>query len=500
MALSDLFANGNKPNLILIVTDQERSLLQWPAAYQPTLAAKMPAMSQLAANGIEFANAFTGACMCSPSRATFLTSQYPARTGCTTTGQQALPQPGVPLPPFFPNGVPNLATVLKAAGYDCYWIGKWHLLGGEEPGTLSTDLQPWGFQSWDPNDAGLNLGTTFLGGGTLIPLQPLQPPGQPTQPNQNDQRYVADACAFLQAPPAGPFCLVVSLVNPHDAHLGYLNEAATFYDQGVYSLSDAPIPANADENLSTKPRAQSSFTWSQMSEGQASQQDFVDFYAYLLEYVDSQILQVLDAMGSELIQQSLIVRFADHGELGLSHGMVEKFVSAYDEAIHVPLLFSNPVAWPQPQTTQALASSVDLVPTLASLLGVGGQFTDLVGTDLSTVLDGSSSSVQDYVHYTYDDIAGDGPSLIRAIRSSQWTYAVYGSATDPSQGGDWEMYDLVADPQQNVNLAGNPIFATQQLVLDTELQAQMQAKGTTPPSSIWPPQCIPGTSRGAPPA
>ncbi|MEH6417506.1 sulfatase-like hydrolase/transferase [Pseudomonas sp. CGJS7] len=481
MVLSDLFADGKRPNLLLIITDQERSLAQWPASYQPTLAAKLPAMQQLAGNGLNFANAFTGACMCSPSRATFLTSQYPYVTGCTQTG-------GNPLP--LPAKFPNLASVLSAAGYGCYWIGKWHLLGGEEPGSSSSDLAPWGFSTWDPNDAGITLGTTYLGGGTID--------GAPGSPNQNDQRYLSDALAFLADPPASPYCLVVSLVNPHDVHLGYLNQASNYYEATTYTATGAPIPANANENLSSKPRAQSSYTFARMSHGNgASEQDFVDFYAYLVEYVDSQIKQILDAIGAEQLDQTLIVRFADHGELGLSHGLVEKFVNAYDEAIHVPLLFSNPQVWPQGATTQAMASSVDLLPTLASLLGVSAQFPDLAGADLSGVLDGGSNGVQDYVHYTYDDMFQSGPSVIRAIRSSQWLYAVYVPATGSQNlGGDWEMYDLSADPQQDTNLAGNPDYAEQQAMLEAELAVQMKEKNTTPPG--WPPQYIAGQSRGGP--
>lgn len=496
MALSGLFSNGNKPNLMLIITDQQRSIQQWPADYQQKLADKLLAMQQLAGCGMAFENAFTGACMCSPSRATFLTSQYPVRTGCTTTGASVLPLPDAPLPPHFPNGVPNLATVLQAAGYDCYWIGKWHLLGAN-PGKETTDLVPWGFKTWDPNDAGLTLAASYLGGGTKGPLNH-------SEPNRNDQRYVDDALAFVKSPPQGPFCLVVSLVNPHDVHLGYLNEAATYYDAGTYTLAGAPIPANVDEDLSTKPRAQSSYTWSKMKRAQASQQDFVDFYAWLVEYADAQIKQVLDSMSSDLIDQTLIIRFVDHGELGLSHGLVEKFVNAYDETIHVPMVFSNPIAYPQSCTTPVMASTVDLLPTLASLLNVSSQFPDLVGTDLSAVLDGDDTPVQEYVHFTYDDEYRAGPGVIRGIRSQQWMYSVYMPSTTSGStvngdkiGGDWEMYDLQADPAQNDNLAGNPAYAAQQQALDLALQTQMTAKGTFP-DFAWPPTWIEDASRGGP--
>ena len=91
MALSDLFRYGAQPNLLLIITDQERSLAQWPEPYRAKLGARLKAMRRLAGHGLSFDRAYTGACMCTPSRATFLTSQYPAVTGCTTTGADSLP-------------------------------------------------------------------------------------------------------------------------------------------------------------------------------------------------------------------------------------------------------------------------------------------------------------------------------------------------------------------------------------------------------------------------
>ena len=134
---------------------------------------------------------------------------------------------------------------------------------------------------------------------------------------------------------------------------------------------------------------------------------------------------------------------------------------------------------------------------LYGLLGVADQFPDLVGRDLSPVLDDPEASVQEEVHFTYDDIGGAGPSTIRAIRSAQWTYAVYLPPHDqPDQGGDWELYDHRQDPQQDRNLAGDPAYRDQQRLLEQALVAQMQAKGTLPAN--WPPAYVPGRSRGGP--
>lgn len=496
MPISDLFANGHKPNILILITDQERALSEWPESYRATLAGKLEAMQALQANGLSFDHAYTGACMCAPSRATFLTSQYPIVTGCTTTGSSTLP---------LPTPRPNLASVMGDAGYGCYWIGKWHLLGHHEQGAGEGALRQWGFQTygvvagatdiaWDPPDAGLNLSTTTLGGGTK----------GPTTQNQNDQRYVADAQAFLANPPPGPWCLVVSLVNPHDVHLAYLAKAHSYYDTADYASLGVPLPEDRHESPLAMPRGQSYASWDAMKQSGAEPQELANFYAYLMQYVDGQIGTILAGMSQGQRQDTLIIRFADHGEMALSHGLVEKFVNAYGQCTHVPLVFSNPVAWPTPQATQALASTVDLAPTLASLLGVAGDFAGcFVGHDLSRVLDDPSAPGRDHVHFTYDDINDNtSPSVIRTIRSKDWVYSVYlQSVTDAGSGyadADWEMYDLTADPGERRNIAGQG--HPQQAVLDQALQDLMTANGTAPAwyPAHWPPQAT-SASRGGPP-
>lgn len=494
MPIGDLFANGHKPNILILITDQERALAEWPESYRATLAGRLKAMQALEANGLSFAHAYTGACMCAPSRATFLTSQYPIVTGCTTTGQSTLPPPDIR---------PNLATVLEKAGYSSYWIGKWHLLGPKEHGATDGSLAQWGFQpysvagtdlTWDPPDAGLNLSTTTLGGGTQ----------GPASQNQNDQRYVANAQTFLANPPAGPWCLVVSLVNPHDVHLAYMAKDGTYYDAALYQSLDVPLPADIDENPAAMPRGQSFYSWDSQASNQATPQELANFYAYLMQYVDGQIGTILGAMSQDQLRDTLVIRFADHGEMALSHGLVEKFVNAYGQCTHVPLVFSNPVAWPVPQTTEALASTVDLAPTLAGLLGVAGAFSgSFVGQDLSAVLNDPSAPGQAAIHFTYDDINDrTSPSVIRTIRTKDWVYSVYLQSVTSATGGyadaDWEMYDLAADPGERHNIAGqgNP----QQVVLDDALQALMTANGTAPAwyPAHWPPQAT-HASRGGPP-
>jgi arylsulfatase A-like enzyme len=460
----------------LIITDQERWLQHWPASFFSNL----PAMTQLMNSGITFEQAFTSASMCSPSRATFLTSNYPVVTGITMTdGPNRLANGLTNLP--LPSQFPNLATVLAKAGYQTIvWKGKWHL-GYPAPGQgQQPSLDAWGFSGWDPPDAGTDLapdGTT-LGGGTP----------------DNDGRFLTDITNFLSTA-TSPFCLVCSFVNPHDVFVGENGPQLSGYDQSLFTNPpySVPLPADANENLDTKPRAQVGQQWNQ--DWTNTQQEYLDFYAYLQVLVDGQVQQVLTQL-KPVIDNTLIIRFADHGEMGVSHGLVEKFYNAYDETIKVPLIFSNPTIWPAGVTTESFASTLDLVPTLASLLGVSADFSGFKGQDLTPILENPAASVQDAVHFTYDDITGPGPSIVRSIRTAGYAYSVY--FVPDGSDADWELYDLGADPDEDNNVAGTTAYGTIQATLDDELQQLMTNNGTFP-SFTWPPtQTV--NSRGGPPA
>jgi len=460
MGIDDLFANGKKPNLIFIITDQERSLQHWPDDFARN---NLPAMMRLMKNGLSFEQAFTNACCCSPSRATLLTSRFPTEHGVKTTGS---PEPKDSLP----TDLANLATVLKKAGYArIEWRGKWHLGGGGP--------EQYGFNGWVPPDAGnyLSLNDT-LGGGT---------------PN-NDGRFLDEITQFLDSQTSDePFCLVASFVNPHDVYVAqYDTDAAFGYTKDDFTRLSVPLPGNRNEDLerNNKPRAQIQMSWPYVT-FRNSHQEYCNFYAYLHTIVDAQIMQLLDRLDSNnLTDDTLIVRFADHGEQALSHSLVEKFLNTYEESIHIPLIFSNPVAFPETQTTNSFGSLLDLVPTVANLLGVSDEFPNkFLGNDLTPILRASMESVQNLIHFTYDDIpCHDAPSLIRCVRTAKYKYAVY--FTSDGADADWELYDLDDDPDENDNKAGRDTYANVQSSLEKSLRKTMEDMKTKPKSFSWPPK------------
>ncbi len=269
-----------------------------------------------------------------------------------------------------------------------------------------------------------------------------------------------------------PFCLVFSLVNPHDV-LGYPDS----YVQGGYDVSEfrglgVPLPATLEEDLASKPDVQALSLLGMdnylgpLPDIQAKQ-DYVDFYAHLHRVVDEKIGRLLRALGSaddpgSLRSRTVVIRTSDHGEMGLSHGgLRQKIFNAYEETIRVPLVISSPRLFERPRESDALASLLDVLPTCLSLAGAHERPQVLDGQDLLPLVRGETKAVRDAVLFTYDDHqAGtalqDGagqPNRIRSVRDGRWKYAVY---LDPSGRArpEFELYDLDSDPLERHNLLG----------------------------------------------
>ena len=519
---------ARRPNLVLLITDQQRTPMHWPD--EPGwLDALTPHDAELRRTGVSFTQACTASAMCSPSRASFLTGTYPSRHGVTLTLTNADLQPDprnlpdilrevgtlavtgeVPRTrlatnfargllrlgpeggnePELPADVPTLGTRLRDAGYTVVYKGKWHLTaplaGGHDWGAADTERlgREFGFGGWEPPDAGENADETHFGGGNA---------GRTGE--GWDEDYTRQVEAFLaRADLPEPFCLVVSLVNPHDV-LGYPGSyAAGGYRREDFAGLGVQLPPSVDETLEEKPAVHSLMKLGQTSYlgalGSREQQlDYVNFYAHLQGLVDDKIGRLLGALGDatdpgSLRARTVIARISDHGELGLSHGgLRQKMFNAYEETLRVPLVVSNPLLFPGGAETDTPASLIDLVPTLLGLAGApadgtldGASLCGILarhaspdreavrasGVDFGGVLDAApADAVADHVLFTYDDHqagtarqeAPGQPNRVRCVREARWKYAVY---LDPAGrvAPEYELYDLEADPDETLNLVG----------------------------------------------
>jgi choline-sulfatase len=502
--------------------------------------------------------------MCSPSRATLFTGTYPAQHGVTLTLTAAdlrpnpryapavvrtmleiIGRPGAPRrrvlrqflrglfrigpsaggePELRPD-TPNLAQLLRRARYEVGYKGKWHLTQPlSDDGWSERDAalleRDYGFAGWEPPDAGENTKAENFGGGNAGPLE-----------RGWDELYTRQVEQWLARPDLPePFCLVVSLVNPHDV-LGY----PASYSAGGYAPSEfrdlgVELPPTVDEDLSGKPTVHTLMQMGMTAylgplHGRRRQLDYVNFYAYLHRVVDEKIGRLLRALGDpadpgSLRARTVVVRCSDHGEMGLAHGALrQKAFNAYEETIHVPLVVSNPTLYPCPVETEALASLVDLVPTIATLVGAQppretrgrdlapvlaaaaapeSDFLRRCGADFSSLLEHATAadSVQDAIHFTYDDHqagtamteAPGQPNRVRCARTTRAKYALY---FDPAgrAPSEFELYDLEKDPEERANLvdhaSGEARSSADRALRDEmaeQLDALMAEHGTGPPA------------------
>jgi choline-sulfatase len=338
-------------------------------------------LQPLKRNGLYFQRAYTAACQCSPSRGLLLTGRFAPVNRVTRT----FLWPGLP----HQDRQPNSGSLLKEkAGYDVIWKGKWHLSyasnamvgNGEDwgPADIGVMEKNWGWSGWNPPDAGNAIqeweGTPF---GKINGMRSLGG----AFPN-NDGRYVSGIDPQGHGQTAGvggksvveflkerasqrnkPFCMFVSLVNPHDIGVypgGDMKPPAweqAGYRRDNFANLGIKLPSNYADDLSTKPKiqkmARDAYDKFAPLNGAQAQTDYVNFYPYLHTVVDKHITTILDTLqDSGLADNTIILRIADDGKGGLSHGMREKAYTVYEEMIHIPLIVHNPKLYPESRWKQ----------------------------------------------------------------------------------------------------------------------------------------------------
>ena len=460
-------------NIIIFIRDQVKPEDLWlPRGWAKS---HLPNQQWLKDNGLSFSNALTNSAMCTAARSTFFTGKFPAQHEVELVLSD-IQNPILDVQPQLSPDLPNLASLLKGQGYDVGFIGKAHLsktFTRQDGETVYQDLKAYGFDDWQGPDAGQDMEVQNAGGGYA----------------NNDGNYTQQAVDWISNRAASgsskPFCLVVSLINPHDVLSYPLTYKDFGYDESWLQGDIKDLPPTVNEILfnNYKPTVQTQWNISQQF-GQPLLTDqeklnYLNFYGNLMIDVDSKMGEILKALGktdnpstySQLLKDTMIVSTSDHGEMGLSHGgLVQKMEVAYDEAIKVPMVWSNPEFFKGGQETDALVSHVDFLPTLASFLGFDPSYIekqDFRGVDYSKIVNYAHShkdmkgapDVQDVLLYTYDDIyAGQDPSLsanvehglfpaanrIHALRSKDFKLVRYYSGDKPYVPANWEeeFYDL----------------------------------------------------------
>jgi choline-sulfatase len=146
-------------------------------------------------------------------------------------------------------------------------------------------------------------------------------------------------------------------------------------------------------------------------------------------------------LNSRFRDNTIVIFTSDHGDLLGSHDdMHQKWYTAYDEALRVPLIIANPKLFPRKRAVQTLTSHVDLLPTLLGLAGLDPEqlrqkltpdYSDalpLVGRDLSPLVLGQvdPNSINDPLYFMTDD------DVSRGLDQDNWTGIANNSVVQPN--------------------------------------------------------------------
>jgi len=430
---------SGRPNLVLIVTDDQRWDTLWAMPHVEHL---------LAAHGVTFANMFVTTSLCCPSRTSILTGEYSRHTGVRGDS------PPVGGAPAFADGS-TLATWLHAGGYTTGLVGKYL---NDYP-MLGAGYIPPGWDEWDAVDethpALLYYNYRLNENGMIVRCG--------ARPADYSTTALGDrAVQFLQTAPQ-PFFLYFAPIAPHQpAKIDPGDRAPT------PSVSPTPPPSFREPDISDKPWA-GSLTFPNTTP--VKMERWRTRMLASLQDVDRVVARIVAALRERGALNNTVIAFtSDNGVLLGEHRLRGK-VWPYEESIRVPLVIRTP--WTRTPTTDThLALNIDLAPTFSALAGVTpGLPQD--GMSLVPLLHGTPTTWR--TAFTEEYLAGGllphgGPTPYEAIRTERYLYVEY-------LNGWRELYDLSTDPYELRNVAGEPQFAALQASLGARLRALLLRGG-----------------------
>lgn len=440
-------APGKRPNLLFILTDDQRfdamSFMGSPSFL------KTPNMDRLAREGAVLTNAFVTTSLCSPSRASFLTGTY-AHVHGVVNNEANDPDPSLPT---FPQ-------VLRKAGYETAYVGKWHM-------ERKSDPRP-GFDYW----------LSFMGQGLYV-----NPPLNENGREFEAEGYMTDlltdyAVKWLEKEREKPFCMILS----HKA----VHEPFTPADRHKDAFPDAqlPEPASFRDDFSGKAEWQRRL----MTYGGGKKDRVLeakgkpvpekiepakwggreprrlDYYRALLA-VDDGIGKVLETLEKKGVLDDTVVVFAgDNGFFMGEHRKGDKRVP-YEEAVRIPYLIRYPRMIKPGTKISQMTLNIDLAPTLIDLAGAKIPDT-MQGRSMKPLFDGGEHPWRKSFLYEYfREDWYPGIPHIHGVRTEDRKYICYPDIEDID-----EMYDLKKDSVEMHNLALDPAHAAEVKKLKAELE------------------------------
>ncbi|WP_119299783.1 choline-sulfatase [Dongia deserti] len=424
-----------RPNILLVMFDQ-MAALSLPVYGHPIVRA--PHMTRLAARGTLFANAYCASPLCSPARFAMLTGRLPSRIGAYDNAVE------------LPAGVPTLLHHLRNAGYRTCLSGKMDFTGADQlhgyEERLTTDLSPSDF-GWVPDWEHPETVQPWF--HTLHSVAEAGPCD-----HSLSLRYDEEAClqavhwlhAAADRPDGRPFMLTLSIMHPHDPYQA-LRPFWDLYQDSEIDMPDLPRRSAKDRNPVER-RMHALYDRDEVPISPAQVRRARRAYYAMLSYCDDvlgRLMRALEVGG--ISDDTMVIVTSDHGDMLGERGLWYK-MTFYERAVRVPLLLAGPGIRPRQRIKEAV-SHLDLLPTLAALIGARLEHRELAGRDLSPVVKGEAAARVD-IRGEYLAEGYDAPVVMVRRGSHKFVHSV----TDGS-----ELYDLARDPVELRNLALEPAYA-----------------------------------------
>ena len=492
------------PNILLITSDQQH--FSTLGVTNPKI--QTPALDRLARAGVRFDRAYCNNPVCSPSRSTIITGQYPAWHGCWTIGVK------------LGEDVPTLGGLLHEHGYDTTLIGKAHFQPlASRPEQRSLECQPtlrdlnfwrdfhgpwYGFRHVevarnhaDEAHAGQHYAIWMEDNGLPDWKDYFQT--WPPDPNAARRRHAWDLpeafhysvwtaersiAAIERSTAAGrPFFLWSSFQDPHPPYLVSEPWASTYSPDAMEPGSQEPgeldtMPPHFAETQTHHPDFSA---WqetphgnhgfhSHLREPAALRKDMAVYYG-MVSLMDREIGRILDRLDKlGITGNTLVVFTTDHGHFLGQHGLVAKGAFHYEDLIRLPFLVRWPGRVPAGAVNGSLQSLVDLAPTFLHAAGIDmpGQ---MQGADQLPVWTGAAAKARD--HLIVENRHQPSALHLRTFVDSRHKLTVY-------RGHEFgELFDLREDPEERCNRWHDPAFAAVKAdLMHRFVQAEMEREPT----------------------
>ncbi len=339
------------PNIILMMGDDHG----WEeTGYNGHPHVKTPVLDEMAVTGLKFERFYAAHPTCSPTRASFLTGRHPNRMGTFAPGWS-----------FRPEEITS-AQLLSKAGYHCAHFGKWHV------GTVKagSPLNPgaMGFHEWLSHDNFFEMNPSLSrNGGAPMVFK-----------GESSEILVREAIACIErVRQAGkPVFQVIWFGSPHEPFSGLPQDLALYDDLPAKYTQKVKLTSNETGEPVTRPK------------GEVLRERYAEITA--MDRAIGTLRAHLTKTG--LRENTLLFYCGDNGTspesaLGRPHRAAKG--SIYEGGTLVPGVMEWPARIPKPRSTGVRASTSDLLPTLAAIVGQPLPDRPLDGIDLAPVLDGT---------------------------------------------------------------------------------------------------------------